>query len=111
MDGEADPIGFAGSPTNLYVYVESDPVNLIDVEGTSVRSAISSFGWGVVKGLGAALITGAGLTVAGAIAPAAAVGGLVALAAYGGWQLGMAGQRILGGFDPWSGCDLSGSSE
>ncbi len=32
-----DPIGFAGGDTNLYGYVNNDPVNLVDPEGTMSR--------------------------------------------------------------------------
>lgn len=102
-----DPSGFGGGSANLYVYAVNDPLNLVDFTGYSAVSAIKSFAVGVVTGfVGAAVIAGAAIVV-GAVSPFAVAVGAVALAAYGGWQISISGQRILLGADPWTGCLLS----
>jgi RHS repeat-associated protein len=35
-----DAIGFAGGDSNLYAYVDNDPVNLIDTDGMSAEQVI-----------------------------------------------------------------------
>jgi len=44
-----DPIGFAGSSNNLYVYVSADPVNLIDPVGTDGIESAAGYTGGVLQ--------------------------------------------------------------
>ncbi len=103
-----DPLLFGDGQTNLYSYVGGDPVNFLDPTGRSFWSAVKSFAVGVVTGVVGAVVVGATLSVLAAASPILAVAGLVVLAGYTGWELGMEGQRILGGYDPWTGCSLTG---
>ncbi len=103
-----DPLLFADGQTNLYSYVAGDPLNFLDPTGRSFWSAVRSFAVGVVTGVVGAVVVGATLSVLAAASPVLAVAGLVVLAGYTGWELGMEGQRILGGYDPWTGCSLTG---
>jgi hypothetical protein len=71
-----DPILFAGGDSNLYGYVQNDPVNWIDpwgLEGTAVAIGVGAAG---KSGVGTAIITGAA-TGAGIVG--VAVGGVVLL--------------------------------
>jgi RHS repeat-associated protein len=102
-----DPLGFGGESSNVYAYLLGDPINFFDPAGASVWSAARRFVIGLASGFVGAVATGVGLTVLGAASPILAAGGMVALAGYGGWQVGMAGQRILGGYDPWTRCGLT----
>jgi RHS repeat-associated protein len=51
-----DPIGFEGDDANLYAYGLGDPVNLIDLDGTSALRNFTNFS----AGLGDALLLGFG---------------------------------------------------
>ena len=100
-----DPIKFDGGDTNLYRYVLSDPVNLVDLNGEIpiVIGAIGGFAGGVgyyfstdnptALGTAAACAGGAAGGAIGAIAPFVYGGGFAASLAFG--QLGgLAGLAI-----------------
>ena len=67
-----------------------------------------SFAVGVVNGVVGAIVVGATLSVLALAAPELAAVGLVVLAFETGWDFEMEAQRILGGYDPWTGCSLTG---
>jgi RHS repeat-associated protein len=71
-----DPIGFAGSDTNLYAYTAGDPVNRTDPAGLFDPS-------GFLIGVGTAAKAGLGATLGAAAAAAVGVGA----AAYNGYML------------------------
>jgi hypothetical protein len=102
-----DPGGIELGP-ELYEYAFGDPLNYFDPAGASPWSAIRSFAIGVGSGLVGAVATGAAIYGLGVLSPALAVAGFVSLTAYGSFQLGIALQRIFGGYDPWTGCSISG---
>jgi RHS repeat-associated protein len=103
-----DPIGFNSRDSNLYAYAGADPVNTVDLAGLSWASAARNFAVGFASGVVTAVAVGAGLTALAFVSPALGAAGLVALAGAAGFGAGIAGQHILGGYDPWSGCQLSG---
>jgi RHS repeat-associated protein len=116
-----DPILFDGGDTNLYAYVENDPINMLDPLGTDAWSAAGAFlegaAWTAVGGvaLSAALAAGtiAGGVVAvgmigyGAFSFASSLGALITGSDLSGNQLsaedridvaaGMAGGMCMGG--------------
>jgi RHS repeat-associated protein len=92
-----DPIGFEGGDSNLYGYVLSDPINLIDPSGRDFWSAARNFAWGAAYGAGGTLLVGA------AVASSTVVGGVVAVGAvgYGSFKLGQGVYELVGGSN-WS---------
>jgi RHS repeat-associated protein len=98
-----DPIGFEAG-TNFYAYVGNGPVSRVDPLGDDWLSAGKNFVAGVVTGVaGAAVVAGAAAvsTTAGAVAAVAAVG-------VGSYELTIAFQEAVLGFDPYTGRALTG---
>ncbi len=79
-----DPIGFSGLGANAYSYCANDPVNFVDPDGRSWRSAARSFVEGAAVGT-LAVVAVAGVAV---VAPTAAAVGAGVLAVGGAAGLG-----------------------
>jgi RHS repeat-associated protein len=47
---QSDPIGFDAGQTNLYVYIDSDPINYFDIEGTVKDSVTASLESAIARG-------------------------------------------------------------
>jgi RHS repeat-associated protein len=88
-----DPILFDGGDPNLYAYVGSDPVNLVDPTGTDAWSAAGSFAEGVAWGVAG------GIALSAALASGTVVGGLAAAAiiGYGAYSGAMALNDVING--------------
>lgn len=99
-----DPIGFAGGATSLYSYVANDPVNFVDVLGSSGRSALTHFVIGAAGGAIVGMGVAAALTVASPLIAATATVGLVVV---GGVSLGFTIGQIITGTNAWTGAALS----
>jgi hypothetical protein len=78
-----DPISFAGGDSNLYGYIEQDPINLVDPSGQAAP-VIAAYAVGVIvgatAGAGGAILQGASLTK---VLSAAMIGGFAGGATVG----------------------------
>lgn len=90
-----DPTLFDGEQSNLYVYVENDPVNFVDLAGTN-RGAAVLLGAAIGADLGWALGGGGGLLLGGAAGGVPALGTAPA-GALGGAAVGAGLGALVGG--------------
>jgi RHS repeat-associated protein len=106
-----DPIGFAGGTASFYSYAANDPVNMVDYEGTSVKSAAISFvasaTIGAIGGMAVAGLTALAVTAASPVIATGAALGAIGLALAGGFGTGMVLTELMTGSDYRTGATLS----
>jgi RHS repeat-associated protein len=84
-----DPVLFVGGQSNVYAYVEGDPINRVDPTGLTWTSAARCFATGLAAGAVGALGVGLVAAAAATVLPVAVVTGALGVAAIvGGAYLG-----------------------